>query len=1007
LVLLRDSIVPALATSSDPPRNQNKNAVRFELRGSSFQRHRSLVVVMLALGSSLAAREVAADYPEQVRQDRPVAYWRFDEVDAEPGARAASDVGPHAAEYRGGAELRQGPPGIGGHAVAFERPGAHVWVPPHADFNGNCVSVEFWFTSTQTFPDRYWPGSATFVSKATAENASSDWLLIAGCAADGGQGRVIAGSGSRPGGDVTLYSTRALNDGQWHHVVWTRAAAGDNRLYVDGEPTAAASDGGGNIGNERPITIGGDPVLGGRDLQGLMDEVAVYDHVLAPERVRAHYQSTGIEGAALFARHVAPLFEHRCLKCHAGEKPKGGLDLTTQASLAAGGESGAAVVPGDPEQSLLYRLVAHQDEPAMPEGDENLPDESIAHVAAWIKAGAPYTRTLKVSGGVGRDFWSLRPLEKPALPEVKGIAWPRTDIDRFVLAALEARAAPPAAEADRSTLIRRLYFDLLGLPPEPDAVQAFVDDPQADAYERLVDRLLASPHYGERWGRHWLDVARYADSAGYEADEDRLNVYYYRDFVIQALNEDLPFDQFVRWQLAGDEYAPDDPRAQAATGFLAVGPALITDNGTAAEREQYHYDQLDDMVSTLGSAMLGLTTGCARCHDHKFDPIPTLDYYRLAAAFGTFKRVHLAATPSQQFTHLDMEKTLDPASRLLLTDSQPQPKLSWLLSRGDPQEKVESVTAGFLGVLTPDGSSEHWLQKPDADAKTTLQRKALAEWITDVERGAGRLLARVVVNRLWLHHFGEGIVRTPNDFGVQGDRPINPALIDALAGDLVAGGWRLKPVHRQLVLSATYRQRTTPAKALAELDPGVQFYFRRPLRLESEAVRDSILAVSGLLNRTLYGPPIKPFLPAEAQPGRNKDNLVRPDHDGPDQWRRSIYLFVKRTLPTPLLETFDSPVPTASCGRRTRSTVPTQALALLNDAFVRNQARRFAERVRVDAPADVGSQVDQAYRWAFGRRPTAKELEISVQFLAAQPVEQALDNFCHVLFGLNEFIFVD
>ncbi len=580
------------------------------------------------------AAGACAGYRDEVREDRPLAYWRFDDEAASPGAMAKDDVQRHAAEYRGGVQLADGVPGIGGKALSLSRPGAHLWVPPHADFDGNTVTVEFWFQSGQTFPDRYWPGSGTFLSKATANNGSSDWVLVAGCAAEGGQGRVIAAAGPRPGVDVTLHSPGALNDGRWHQVVWTRSAAGDNRLYIDGEPVAAAGDGGGSISNNRAITVGADPILGGRDLQGLLDEVAVYNHVLSDERVRAHYIASGLAGDALFAANVAPLLENRCLKCHSGAKPKGELDLSSRDALLAGGESGPVVVPGDAAGSLLYRLIRHEEEPFMPAGSDPLPADAVAHVGQWIIAGAAYSRNLKALGGAGRDFWAFQPLTHPSPPEVRASHWPTTPIDRFVLAAMESKAASPAPPADRPTLIRRLSFDLLGLPPAPEEIDEFAADREPDAYERLVDRLLASPHFGERFARLWLDVARYADSAGYEHDEDRINVYYYRDFVIQAANQDLPFDRFVHWQLAGDEYEPDNPQAQAATGFLAVGPALITETGTKAEYEQYHYDQLDDMVSTVGSAFLGLTIGCARCHDHKFDPIPTRDYYRLAADFS-------------------------------------------------------------------------------------------------------------------------------------------------------------------------------------------------------------------------------------------------------------------------------------------------------------------------------------------------------------------------------------
>ena len=301
------------------------------------------------------------------------------------------------------------------------------------------------------------------------------------------------------------------------------------------------------------------------------------------------------------------------------------------------------------------------------------------------------------------------------------------------------------------------------------------------------------------------------------------------------------------------------------------------------------------MVSTVGSGLLGLTTACARCHDHKFDPIPTRDYYRLAAVFGTTERRHLTAKSGEKIQPAALEPIRTASSRLLLTDKQPVPITTFLLSRGDPQRKLEPAAPGFLSVLTPDGRSEPWLPGADPSAATTRQRKALAEWITDVDRGAGPLLARVIVNRLWQHHFGEGIVRTPNDFGAQGERPLNAELLDWLAEQLIAGGWRLKPLHKQIVMSAAYRQSVSSAAELAEVDPEARFYFRRPQRLEAEALRDAILSVSDRLDLTMFGPPVKAFIPPAARAGRDKDNLVAPEADGPEQWRRSIYLFVKRS----------------------------------------------------------------------------------------------------------------
>ena len=734
--------------------------------------------------------------------------------------------------------------------------------------------------------------------------------------------------------------------------------------------------------------------------------------------------------------------------------------------------------------------------------------------ALWFDA-ANFVTTMRPAVPLGvtdadRTHWAFRPLSRDQPPAVKVDGWCRTPIDRFVLVRLESAGIKPYASADRRRLIRRVYFDLLGLPPTPEEVAAFVSDPAADAYEKLIDRLLASPHYGERWGRHWLDLARFADSDGYEADFDRPTAYHYRDFVIQAFNDDLPFDTFVKWQLAGDEYRPDDPAAHAATGFLTAGPVVIFTNageGTELERATNRYNELDDMLATTGATFLGLTIGCARCHDHKFDPIPTRDYYRMLAAFTTTKRQeHSMAPPDivaeyrRRMTDwqkritgvqkklgdwLEREKTLvadplrqrkidalpiaaedkalltlpadktnqrqqellkkhakalqltdddfreefgaeqratwdalkeqvnaaqkakpqAPPTALTLTDAAPLPTKSLLLLRGDPAHRGPEVELGFLSVLS---SGPPKVRRPEG-AATTYQRTTLAEWLTDTNDGAGALLARVIVNRLWQHHFGAGLVRTPNDFGFQGERPTHPELLDWLAADLIQNGWRLKVLHRRIMTSTVYLQDAAYDETKAKIDPENRLLWRRrPLRLEAEILRDSILAVGGRLNHDLYGPALKPPLPAEAMAGRNKDDKVpRPKEDGPALWRRSIYLFTKRSLPTPLLDTFDTPKPIGSCGRRNQSIVATQALALLNDSFVRGQASQFARRVAVEAGDDAATRVQRAFQLALGRQPAAGELERGTKFLDAPDREKALVNFCHVLLTLNEFIYVD
>ena len=608
-----------------------------------------------------------------------------------------------------------------------------------------------------------------------------------------------------------------------------------------------------------------------------------------------------------------------------------------------------------------------------------------------------------------RKFWSFCPLAKAPPPKVNHEAWCLTPVDRFIRAKLEAKGIDPAPTASKQRLIRRVYFDLLGLPPTPRELESSLKDESPDWYETLVDRLLANPHFGERWARHWLDVARYADSDGYEADADRPGMYHYRDFVIRAFNDDLPFDTFVKWQLAGDEYKPDDPRAVAATGFCTAGPVseLKGGEGLPLEIEQYRYDELDDIVSTTGSAFLGLTVACARCHDHKYDPIPTKDYYRLIAAFTSSKRVGRTDRFDQKLTAPGLAKAYE--QPLSLTDTGAEPAESWLLTRGDPGRKSERVTLGFLSVLEPDGSPARWIvkQKP-AGATTTLQRRALAEWLTDVDHGAGALLARVIVNRLWQHHFGVGIVATPSDFGAQGDPPTHSELLDWLADELVRSGWNLKHIHRLILTSRTYMEDTSFDEAKAKLDPDDHsLWRRRPMRLEAEALRDAILACGGKLDLKVYGPAIKPALPPEVMAGRNKDAIDRPAQDGPGQWRRSIYLFTKRSLLTPMMDVFDAPCPSTAFARRSQSTVPTQALILMDSAFVRRQAELFGDRCITEGGSDERDRLRLAYRIALSREPTDREIESDMKFLAASPTPEAMTNLCHVLLTLNEFAYVD
>jgi mono/diheme cytochrome c family protein len=729
--------------------------------------------------------------------------------------------------------------------------------------------------------------------------------------------------------------------------------------------------------------------------------------------VAADHAEEMTRGRDLFTRHVRTLLTERCLRCHGGEKTKGGLDLSTREALLRGGESGVVVIAGKAKESRLFKLISHQEEPHMPSRGDKLSDQQIAEIAHWIDLGAPYDRPLTdraksrpalVVTDRDRAFWAFQPLRQSAVPGVRNEGWCRTPIDRFILAKLEEKNLAPNPPVDRRRLIRRVSFDVIGLPPTPEEIDAFLADRSPDAYERLIDRLLASPHFGERWARHWLDVARFAESHGFEHDSDRPSAYHYRDFVIRALNQDLPYDMFVKWQIAGDEIAPDNPLALMATGFLAAG--VHSTQITQSQVEKERYDELDDMTRTLGTAMLGLTVGCARCHDHKYDPIPTRDYYRLLATFTTTVRSEISLDPTARPTTAASAK---PTTKVLVcSEGLPPLRLhsqgadffdkTYFLKRGDPNQKDGVATPGFLQVLTrtPDGD-KHWEVKPPPGWRTSYRRRALAGWITDAEYGAGNLLARVIVNRLWQHLVGRGIVATPSDFGYQGERPTHPELLDWLAQDLIGHGWRLKPVIKRILLSAVYQQTADRDTAKVTADVQNRLFGCRPrIRLEAEVIRDAMLAVSGVLDSRMLGPGTL----------------------DPNQRRRSIYFFVKRSRLVPMMVLFDAPDALQGIDRRPATTIAPQALLIVNSPRLRAYAESFAHRVSPQNGTPLAAAVHAGYRLALGRPPSPGELADSVHFLKQQigayradgkgnARELALADFCQVLLGLNEFIYVD
>lgn len=730
--------------------------------------------------------------------------------------------------------------------------------------------------------------------------------------------------------------------------------------------------------------------------------------------------------------------------------------------------------------------------------------------------------------------WAFQPLQQTPTPRPMDEAgWARTDIDRFILARQEQAGLSPNPEADRVTLIRRAYFDLIGLPPSPEQIDAFIADPDPAAYDKLIGQLLASEHYGERWGRHWLDAARYGDSRGYRYDDPIPFAWAYRDFVIRAFNDDLPFDTFVRWQLAGDELEPGNPAALAATGFLAVGPAE-RDEGTDRNKLENKYNELDDMVSTTFTATLGLSMNCARCHDHKFDPIGIDEYYSVTTAFMTGQRqVRPMLTSEQEVEYQAWEASVDRAQRdfarwkrdnraaiqaaldrhtqnqrqrietveqaflsalgndlpadqsiadaiqeqgpaligqaetrryaelvkqlgnqqrqiqrdpermrtglgpekfeqwdahqrtisrlqraepevrkaQVFVEDTDQPEAGVILERGSIDHPGQSVVAGHLGVLTAADYAPPDLDRPVANS--TYQRAELAYWLTDVDHGAGFLLARVIVNRVWLNHFGQGLVRTPDDFGTQADPPALPALLDHLALELIDSGWSIKDLHRSIMTSAVYRQSTAHDDIRAELDPENRLWWRRsPRRMEAEILRDAMLAVSGELNPEMFGPSVYLPIPEEAIITRLGKAYPKDIADGPAIHRRSVYAFVMRTVPVPMFQAFDAADPSASCGRRIETTVAPQALFLMNSDFARRRSAGFADRL-LAASADPAEQIDLGFTLTLGRPATDQERGQSLAFLQAQrarhdgDAKAALTDFCQVLFSTNAFIFID
>jgi hypothetical protein len=737
----------------------------------------------------------------------------------------------------------------------------------------------------------------------------------------------------------------------------------------------------------------------------------------SPGHAKAEASATEL----FFETRIRPVLESTCFRCHGGEKVRGGLRVDSREALLKGGNTAPALMPGQPEQSLLIQAIRHKhDDIHMPPG-RPLAAPIVADFALWIKNGAAWSPNGAPPFRMKRH-WAIEPIQSIAVPS-SASGWSANIVDRFVEAKLRERGLEPAAAADRRTLIRRVTFDLVGLPPTPREVDAFMKDRTPDAFARVVDRLLASPHYGERWGRHWLDVVRFADTGGFEADHLYPNAWRYRDYVIRAFNSDMPFDRFVQEQTAGDELWPEDAERNVATGLYAVGPAL---GDSAMVSNQLEYEWLTDAADTTGAAFLGLTLGCARCHDHKFDPISQHEYFALQAIFAASDRPFPDKVRLLRIKALNGMLSDAPVPKELLNDPRctlqtedkvglrlfhrEHPMIVHLLHRGELSKPGEEVGPVFPAALAPGDRPSDFNAVPPK-----MRRARLASWLTSPENP---LTARVLVNRVWGWHFGQAIVRTPNDFGTQGEPPTHPELLDWLARDFMEHGWSLKHLHRRILLSRTYQMRSVAAGLGLKLDPENRLLWHFPRRrLEGEVIRDALLACAGSLNLKAFGPAVVPPLDRQELTGlfdaKGKWPVTK---DRAEHTRRSVYLLVRRTFTYPLFAAFDPPEAMTSCARRECTVVPAQALTLLNSPLAREQAAAFARRLERECGSESERLVARAWSLAFGRDITPSESEHALAFLErrtaaadarADAQAAALGELCLALFNASEFVFID
>ncbi|MBW8884515.1 MAG: PSD1 domain-containing protein, partial [Planctomycetia bacterium] len=748
-----------------------------------------------------------------------------------------------------------------------------------------------------------------------------------------------------------------------------------------------------------------------------------------------------------------PILAENCHRCHGEKKQNGKLRLDSAATLLAGGESGPALVPGDPEKSLLIEAINYGSLEMPPDG--RLRPEQIKLLTEWVKIGAPWPGSGEqilqprkagfVITDADRQHWSFQPVRRPKVgdsgPESPGAELAHNPIDIFIRERLAEKGLHPSQQAQKHHLIRRLAFDITGLPPSAADVTAFAADMRPDAYERVVDRLLASPQYGERWARHWLDIVRFAQSNGYERDSEKPLAWRYRDYVIRALNEDKPYDQFLIEQLAGDELEPLTDDSLSATGYYRLG---VWDD-EPDDGKQAKADELDDIVSTTASAMLGLTLGCARCHDHKFDPVSQEDYYSFTAFMQNIHLYGKVADVISGGQPVDKEGIFRKlpsggGETLCVREHDNPPPQSFVFIRGNAHTPGRQVEPRFIEVLCQSKTEDSKGSKEDSEKANSLlpllpsvpsssspfpllppvqsppasshgRRLSLARWIASRENP---LTARVAVNRLWQHHFGRGIVSTPGDFGHTGNKPTHPELLDYLASELIDGDWQIKRLQRAIVTSATYRQASAISEFKIQNSKFKVNAVQSTLNLEPGAwnpssIDHAILAASGELNSQMGGRGLFPTLPPEvlakqSRPGNGWDKSP-PDQ----QARRSVYIFVKRTLGVPLLESFDQANADSPIAQRNITTVAPQALILLNSDFMNQQAAALARRTKAAACCDPYARIEALYEYALGRGPTDREIDVALRFLQHwnDQDDRTIAELCKIILNLNEFVYVD